>query len=275
MDVEPNRQEQNMARWIFSGSLGVVAGPIALSTAATLNLGWRGLFVLFAGLTLIPPAVAYRFRLAIRQRGAARAGFKAGLVGTLPALRRGEVLRWLTLLEFSDLIPDELLGFLGLYFVDVVGATPAQAGMAVWTGLGLLGNLLLIPLLERVPGLRYLRLSATVELGLFPAFCWCRASGPSWCCWRCWAFQHGLVFDPQGAVVFSYAGAERHGDDSGERVELEQSFVLASPLDEVQRLLQPDWQKANRSVEIDHYADYKQFHRKRSAGRDRNYRSGY
>ncbi len=67
---------------------------------------------------------------------------------------------------------DVLLGFLALYLVDVVGATPAQAGaaVAVWTGLGLLGNLLLIPLLERVRGLRYLRLSAAAELVLFPAF---------------------------------------------------------------------------------------------------------
>ena len=65
-----------------------------------------------------------------------------------------------------------LLGFLALYLVDVAGATPAQAGaaVAVWTGLGLLGNLLLIPLLERVCGLSYLRLSAVVELALFPAF---------------------------------------------------------------------------------------------------------
>ena len=130
MDSDPDRHEQNMARWAFAGSLGVMAGPIALSMA-TLNLGWRGLFVLFAGLTLIPLAVAYRLRLAIGQRGTAGVGFKAGLVGALRALCRGEVLRWPTLLEFSDLMLDVLLGFLALYFVDVVGATPAQAGMAV------------------------------------------------------------------------------------------------------------------------------------------------
>jgi FSR family fosmidomycin resistance protein-like MFS transporter len=168
MDTDPARHEQTMARWTFAGSLGVVAGPIALG-AATLGLGWRGLFLLFAGLTLIPLAVAYRFRSAIGQRESEKADFKAGVVG---ALRRGEVLRWLTLLQFSDLMLDVLLGFLALYFVDVVGATPAQAGVAVavWTGLGLLGDLLLIPLLERVRGLRYLRLSAVVELVLFPVF---------------------------------------------------------------------------------------------------------
>jgi FSR family fosmidomycin resistance protein-like MFS transporter len=172
MDADPTRYEQNMARWTFAGSLGVVAGPIALGVAAMLNLGWRGLFLVFAGLTLIPLAVAYRFRSAIGQRESARTDFKRGMADALRALRRREVLRWLTLLQFSDLMLDVLLGFLALYFVDVVGATPAQAGLAVavWTGLGLLGNLLLIPLLERVRGLHYLRFSAVVELGLFPAF---------------------------------------------------------------------------------------------------------
>jgi len=137
-----------------------------------LSLGWRGLFFLFAGLTLIPLAMVYRFRSAIGQRGSDKTDFKAGVVDALRALRRGEVLRWLTLLEFSDLMLDVLLGFLALYLVDMVGTTPAQAGaaVAVWTGLGLLGDLLLIPLLERVRGLRYLRLSAAMELVLFPAF---------------------------------------------------------------------------------------------------------
>lgn len=82
------------------------------------------------------------------------------------------MLRWLILLRFSDLMLDVLLGYLALYFVDVVGVTAGQAAtaVAVWTGVGLLGDVLLIPLLERVPGLRYLRLSAAVKLMLFPAF---------------------------------------------------------------------------------------------------------
>jgi FSR family fosmidomycin resistance protein-like MFS transporter len=63
------------------------------------------------------------------------------VVNAVLALRRREVLRWLTLLECSDLMLDVLLGFLALYFVDVVGATPAQASaaVAVWTGVGLMG----------------------------------------------------------------------------------------------------------------------------------------
>jgi FSR family fosmidomycin resistance protein-like MFS transporter len=174
MDADATRHERNMARWTFAGSVGVVAGPIALGAATTLVLGWRGLFLAFAGLTLIPLAAAYRVQPASKQRALedTSPGFRAGIAGAVQALRRVEVLRWLALLAFSDLMLDVLLGFLALYFVDVVGATPTQAGMAVavWTGMALLGDLLLIPLLERVRGLRYLRLSAAVELVLFPIF---------------------------------------------------------------------------------------------------------
>jgi len=174
MDADTARHEQNMARWTLAGSVGVVAGPIALGAATTLGLGWRRLFLLFAGSTLIPLVAAYRFQMTGGRWGSGETGpgFIAGVVNALRALRRPQVLRWLTLLAFSDLMLDVLLGFLALYFVDVVSATPTQAGMAVavWTGTALLGDLLLIPLLERVRGLRYLRLSAAVELVLFPVF---------------------------------------------------------------------------------------------------------
>ena len=172
MDSAPSRHEQNMARWSFAGSLGVVVGPVALSVAAALALGWRGLFLVFSGATLLLVAIARRFSFSDGRHAFDSAGFLAGVRGALRALSRREVLRWLTLLEFSDLMLDVFLGFLALYFVDVVGTTPAQAGMAVavWTGVGLLGDLLLIPLLERVPGLRYLRWSAALVLVLFPAF---------------------------------------------------------------------------------------------------------
>ena len=67
---------------------------------------------------------------------------------------------------------DVLYGYLALYFVDVVGfsASKAALAVAVWTGFGLLGDFLLIPLLEKVRGMGYLRLSVVVELVLFPTF---------------------------------------------------------------------------------------------------------
>jgi FSR family fosmidomycin resistance protein-like MFS transporter len=235
MDLAPARREQNMARWTFAGSVGVVGGPLALAAAASLGLDWRGLFVVLALLTLAVLAAAWRVpydrvhgkgnasawpggQSATGVEDGASAGastgsatgvedgasagasigsatgvedgastssatgavggrggihlLAAGLLDALAALRRGEVWRWLILLDCADLLLDVLLGFLALYMVDVAGATVGEAAMAVavWTGVGLVGDLLLIPLLERVAGLRYLRVSAAVELILFPAF---------------------------------------------------------------------------------------------------------
>src|SRR5690606_17523910 len=58
------------------------------------------------------------------------------------------------------------------YFVDVVGVDAGQAGLAVavWTGVGLIGDFAMIPLLNRVSGVRYLRFSAALELVLYSAF---------------------------------------------------------------------------------------------------------
>lgn len=178
MDLESARHEQNMARWTFAGSVGVVLGPVVLGAIALVGWGWRGLFAGFAALTGALLIVARR--MPIRNgRGEPDGGQKLeiaavaeGLMAALRALRRGEVLRWLVLLEFSDLMLDVLLGFLALYMVDIARVTPAQAGaaVAVWTGLGLLGDFLLIPLLERVRGLNYLRLSVVAELILYPTF---------------------------------------------------------------------------------------------------------
>src|SRR5205814_25565 len=65
------------------------------------------------------------------------------LRGAARALGRGAVLRWLILLQVTDLMGDVLFGFLALYFVDVVRVSPALAGLAVfaWTAAGLAGDL--------------------------------------------------------------------------------------------------------------------------------------
>jgi len=41
MDSEPTRHEQNMARWTFAGSLGVLSGPLLLGLFVFLGVGWR------------------------------------------------------------------------------------------------------------------------------------------------------------------------------------------------------------------------------------------
>jgi FSR family fosmidomycin resistance protein-like MFS transporter len=175
MDSDPARHEHNMARWTLAGSLGVLLGPLLLGGLALAGFGWRGAFLALALSSLGIFFFTWRRlpRSTSRQPVLPRLeDLWVGLRNALSALRRGEVLRWLVLLEFSDLMLDVFYGFLALYFVDVAGLTSAQAALAVavWTGAGLLGNFLLIPLLERVSGLATLRVSVVLEFILFPAF---------------------------------------------------------------------------------------------------------
>jgi FSR family fosmidomycin resistance protein-like MFS transporter len=165
MDTDPARREHNMARWTVAGSVGVVAAPIVLA----LGLGWRSQFVLLALATVLLLPVALRVPVASEVPDG---GFLDGLRTTIGLLRRRAVLRWLALLEVANLMLDVLHGFLALYLVDVAGMRPAQAalGVAVWTGAGLLGDGLLLLVLRRVSGLRYLRWSAILMLPAYGAF---------------------------------------------------------------------------------------------------------
>ena len=166
MDLEPDRREHNMARWTFAGGVGVVIGPLALAGFVLVGLGWRELFVGFA-------VVAIALVLLLRRSPESTdAGERLRIRDALRAIRRGEVFRWLFLLELSDLLGDVLLGFLALYFVDAVGSSQATGGLAVavWSGAGLAGAAAMIPLLRRVDGLRYLRATAAVSFVLFVGF---------------------------------------------------------------------------------------------------------
>lgn len=179
MDADPARHQQNMARWTFSGSLGVVLGALALEAAVSTGVGWRALFIGSAAATVVIAISARGLPLGAKAasstddtRDTTLSDLKRALLDVGRALRRSSVLRWVVLLEFSDLMLDGLHGYLALYFVDVVGTAETQAalGVALWTGVGLAGDLLLIPLLDRVRGLTYLRFSVLAELVLLPIF---------------------------------------------------------------------------------------------------------
>jgi len=184
MDTDPARHQQNMARWTFSGSVGVVLGALALSAAVSTGVGWRALFIGSAAATAVVAVSARGLPLGGAVSDARRRmtsqDLKQGILDVGRALRRSSVMRWLLLLEFSALMLDVLHGYLALYFVDVVGtaATQAALGVALWTGVGLVGDLLLIPLLERVRGLTYLKFSVLAELVLFPTFLLVPGLGP-------------------------------------------------------------------------------------------------
>lgn len=169
MDLHPDAHERNMARWVVAGSVGVVAGPLLLAGARAAGWGWRPLMLGFAALTLA--IVAFARRLPFRRNAEPRR-FAHVARDAVRALRRWPVVRWLVVLQLSDLMGDVFLGFLALYLVDVASLSPVQAGLAValWSGAGLAGDALLVPLLARVRGVRYLRWSAAAVAIVFPAF---------------------------------------------------------------------------------------------------------
>lgn len=172
MDASEGEHEQAMARWGVAGSLGVVLGPLALAGASLTPTGWRWLFVGWA-------AVAFGLAVALwakdgshNREAAGENSVRTAARGVLEAARSRTTWRWLGLLAAGNLMLDGLFGFLALYLVDGAGLSASQAAVAigVWTGTGLAGDTLLIPLLKRVRGLAYLRVSAVAMLGLYAAF---------------------------------------------------------------------------------------------------------
>jgi FSR family fosmidomycin resistance protein-like MFS transporter len=163
MDAEPESRERSMARWTAAGSVGYVAGPLLVAAAVFGGIGWRGLLLLLA-LPAVPLA------LAVRPSAAEKTS--ADWRGFVAALRNREVLRRLALLEAADLMLDVFYSFLALYAVDVAGARPVDAAfaVAVWTGAGLVGDVMLLAVLRRLSGSTYLRASALAVAGLYPAF---------------------------------------------------------------------------------------------------------
>lgn len=169
MDLVPGERERNMARWTLAGSFGYVGGPLLVAAGLWLGLGWRAALLALAVVFVPLVLVACRTRQITALEPKA---LSASIRGTLAALRRREVLHWLVTLEAADLLLDVFHGFLALYLVDVVRLDPSAAaiGVAAWTGAGLAGDWLLLHVLRRVDGLRYLQLSALASLALYPAF---------------------------------------------------------------------------------------------------------
>lgn len=174
MDAEPQRQEQNMARWTLSGSVGNVVGPLLVGAAVALGLGWRPVFGLLAALSLAALLLIWRppHLNAPEAEHETPRSLLGNLRHALSALKRPPILSALLLLEGSNLMLDLFRSFLALYFVDAVGASAAQAALAValLTGVGLLGDALIVPLLERISGVAFVKWSAAAVALIFTAF---------------------------------------------------------------------------------------------------------
>lgn len=213
MDAYPERRARHMARWTLAGAAGAVAGPLLVTAVLAAGGSWRLAFLLVAaagaaswlaimtaGPTPSWPAPARTAGVASPKAAstdgayagtantdAANAGAEAGESGGWPGLRaalrivaRAGAVRWLLLLEASDLLLDVLTSFLALYLVDVAHASPSVAalGVAVRLGAGLAGYALLTPVLERLASLRVLRASVLLAGVLYPAFLLVPGIGP-------------------------------------------------------------------------------------------------
>jgi FSR family fosmidomycin resistance protein-like MFS transporter len=175
MDADPGRREQHMARWELAGSAGSLAGPVLVIAVLAAGGGWRSAYLALAaaaaaawlGVARNPPVP-----VPADASGADPAVGTAAVRRALGALRQPGVVRWLVLLQVSDLLLDVFTGFLALYLVAVAHATPEQAalGVAIRLGAGLAGDAALIRALNHVPGLVLLRASAAVTAVVFPAF---------------------------------------------------------------------------------------------------------
>jgi MFS transporter, FSR family, fosmidomycin resistance protein len=202
MDADPGRRAQHMARWTLAGSVGSVAGPLLLAAVAAAGGSWRTAYLLLAAAAVVSCLGVARFGPlpagqqepaedqdpAKRDQPARPASQAepvtkingATLRQAVSALRRGDVRRWLVLLEVADLLLDVLSGFLALYLVAVVHATAAEAalGVAVRLAAALAGDVLVIRLLERFSSLSVLRAGAAAAAVLYPVFLAVPGLGP-------------------------------------------------------------------------------------------------
>jgi MFS transporter, FSR family, fosmidomycin resistance protein len=176
MDSDTARHEQNMARWTFAGSFGVLSGPLLLGLFVYFGLGWRGTYAALASFSTLCLLAALRYLppdpISTSSFPSLRVVFD-GFRAAFASLKRVEVWRWLLLLEFADLMMDVLFSYLALYFVDVARVTEAQAGIAVtvWLAMGLITDFLFIPFIDRQKdSIRFLRTTAIMELFAFAAF---------------------------------------------------------------------------------------------------------
>jgi FSR family fosmidomycin resistance protein-like MFS transporter len=172
IDRDPRRAENTMARWVLMGALGVTISPLLITLVLSAEGSWR---TVYFGTAIIAGAFAL---LLFKQRfdGHIGAGDEVGSLNQLgrsllTALRSRTLIKWVILTELADFMLDKLLEVTGLYFHDVAGVSlpAASAAVIVATVAGLIGNFALVPLLEKVSGVRMLRASAVIALASYTA----------------------------------------------------------------------------------------------------------
>ena len=191
MDLNPGREAQMMARWTVAGSTGNLLGPLLLAGIFALGMSWRwayvGLAVLCLVLTLVtwprpfprhqprPEPSPEDEQQPAPQTGEAEArphSLKEVFAGLAEAVRNPRLLRWMLLLQLGDLLLDGLIGYLPLYFTDVMRLSLAQSGLLLSALMlaSLVSNIALVPLLEKLPGRWLVRRSAAAAAVLYIAW---------------------------------------------------------------------------------------------------------
>jgi FSR family fosmidomycin resistance protein-like MFS transporter len=167
-----------MARWTAAGSLANVLAPLLVAVGFALAWGWRWSYLSIAalGLGLVFATARARFPAQHSHSESSPEETRQALRQLLPnlwkAVRTPGVIRWLLLLDFSDMLLDVLYSYTALYFADVADLTPAQVGvvLTILTSASLVADLVLIPVLERMPGRSLVRVAAGLAIPLYAAF---------------------------------------------------------------------------------------------------------
>jgi len=176
MDLNPGRQSQMMARWTVAGSIANLIGPLTLAGVFALGLSWRWAYLGMAVMCLVLVLMTWATKIPMPQSGdivkEKRIELKKLLEGLWEAVRNRHLMRWMILVQLSDLLLDVLTGYMALYFTDVIGFTVSQASLmlSVLMLAGLISNIVLIPMLERFPGRRVVRISAGAAGVLYTAW---------------------------------------------------------------------------------------------------------
>jgi FSR family fosmidomycin resistance protein-like MFS transporter len=178
MDLNHGRQAQMMARWTVFGSLGSLLGPALLAGLYFAGVGWRPAFLGLAVLALGLTTTAWRMKFpaahpASGEHAPSLAETPHWLIASLgSALQQRRLLRWVGLIELSDLMLDVFTSYAALYLSDVAGLNAAQTGLALTLLMlaSLAADLLLIPLLERYSGRLVVRASAFLAIPIFCGF---------------------------------------------------------------------------------------------------------
>lgn len=175
IDLNPGREGPMMARWSLSGSLANLIAPLVMAGGFALGWGWRWAYLCLGVWGALLVWVVGRHpasRLVEKLPQNVPSMLRELLQGLWEALRNVKLLRWIVLLDLSDLLLDIFTGYAALYFADVAGLGETQVALVLSLMMlaGLASDLIVIPLLEKFNGRTIVHWSAAVVIPFYVAF---------------------------------------------------------------------------------------------------------